>query len=1639
MICFRFNSFVKRAPHKNEGPSPLSISSENLAEVKAKKEAGTEALDVEGLVKKSNHLLDYYADSIAALPLSFQGTMKGSVLKYFRTSADQYDKDLERGLDKIEFEAYSTAMLERLQSILEEHAPTEAELAAKKEQQAALAEAQSLLGEAKETEIKDTTFDPSKLNTPEGLKGELEKYTAQSQDYRETASTLADRISGFRAAHQKFEAAKKTWGVFLRGGGSIFGWETAADVETEAMKQELEALKVEVARQMQELRKKQDSIQSYGHTLDAAGEDLRDPLLAERQTKLEQLEAQGVRAEDSQMRNQAEYERLEAQQDALYVKQSELIFFRDNMAYEHSLAQEAGAEASLRTEQLQEYAGHMDDTLSTIDEALNGDLPPEKRAAIEAKRAELMSYRQSVAQGMASLEQTVDSAKTAATALENSANQADVAQMGIEELLMTNVGPAIDTLDTTISELEALKIENGTELERIRAAYDAPLELINTVDKAVADEVLGNNLSNAQALFSLEQQEELLKNIEVTRPGLWDATGGLFLGKAGEGLGLISDGLDSLGEFMRESSKDTIFNIPVSFLAEVPVGVVSGLSDGAGELFHGLNVMISHPLDTLSGIGSLIGRSPVDGTWSFETAGHSWKELGKVLVAYEDFGDGHVGKGVGKVAFNVLLTATGIGAAETAWAKAGAAYSFARQAGTGVVMARALQVGTFAGEFAVKFGKNVTELVKAPLAKLGQLFKSLPELPQHLKGLFTKASVEASVLRIGELSASSLKAVKELAKALKQYLTTAKLPAGLREEFTLLADQLNYLEDYAKFNEEVGALMKADGGLTRAQAAQKVFRSHPEIATNAYRYEQLGQRLVTLRKANDLAIYGEELSAHSRDLGSISLYGDVMSYGEGSQMFKRHGLDTRFNVKTSAGRKAALEELARTVKGEELVKVTEWLGIEASYGTRLDDFNTLTRNLKKWRSEYFDKAAAMEDADFQAYMEKTGLTGEQILNDEQFEAVKRDFLQSKLDELFESTGISVEMDVVYMERTLYNSQSKMQKWSREGLSTATPDEIRTSLMRHVDQFAKGPNAVISTDAGRLIQRQLDDLIQAATEAGISQDDLLLLADDCANKIILQTIEATAQQMGDHGVRHISMNISKHVKIMEEYAAKKGIPFTAQERMQVIVAHINHDLGYTASIDRAGFTGTNAHPMIGAHYFERGPMNELFRRVFGETGYERVKSAVINHDGVEVLDLRGMNPAQMQDAAFMNGMKFADNMALFSYEKLPELFFVSPECTKILGQIEQAMQAGHPERVPVLQQQMRAQLLVMYRDGQISIHQTRSLLRAVDGVTDSMTTKGSLGMMAGHHADDFFHLPLEADDFTPVISMERGPAYKLIEEGLRKGDSARFDAGTRQYVKIMEDYAEKNHFDIYLDDELLFAGDGSGDLGAQFSRIKQGIKEGKTFSFKQGGKNKMHFQIGVSEHNAVSCAALQREFKFVTSPHQRRLFIEKGIRETELQLASVERRLGDAIDAATKRKLVNQHVVLQKDLRNLKDLEIVAEIAADAEALRSLQKLHEIRSLLAQGKGGLALQKTDRLLALFGETPEVSRVINVFNSSASVEAKQAALLEMITKCHDEIFTRHNVMGPGQRARVEAHLIEIYLGGQTASPALLAEAA
>ncbi|MBU1953375.1 hypothetical protein KKH03_00195, partial [Patescibacteria group bacterium] len=143
--------------------------------------------------------------------------------------------------------------------------------------------------------------------------------------------------------------------------------------------------------------------------------------------------------------------------------------------------------------------------------------------------------------------------------------------------------------------------------------------------------------------------------------------------------------------------------------------LVTGFVGGAAELVGGVGKIVGNPLGAIEGIGALLTINKNTGEiGDTGMAGQAWKGLGKALISYEEFEEGHVGTGLGKVGANILSLFIG-GGSGSAGEAAAAASRLARAekvlaAGekAGMLTGRVAEATTFMKVFGTEVGKKLT-------------------------------------------------------------------------------------------------------------------------------------------------------------------------------------------------------------------------------------------------------------------------------------------------------------------------------------------------------------------------------------------------------------------------------------------------------------------------------------------------------------------------------------------------------------------------------------------------------------------------------------------------------------------------------------------------------------------------------------------------------------------------------------------------------------------------------------------------------------------------------------------------------------------------------------------------------------------
>ncbi len=260
----------------------MSFKADDFEGMKEKKEKkAKEPLKVEDLVQRSNELLGKHEKRLKEFPPRFQAALHDEMVQFFRTSADHFDRDREQGLNAMEFEKYSQAMLEKLHGILEQYAP-EKEKAKEKSENAGKGLEDGVEEPMPEQELENVTLDSSKLGTPEGIQGELKKFDQQSKELVAEGHGLRLKIGRFQEIYQDYLKEKKGWDMFTRRFGT--------DEKTQQFEQKLNDFKKDLGEKLKALEIKKKELAEYARDqLNPAGDRLRHNQVTEREKLMEQF------------------------------------------------------------------------------------------------------------------------------------------------------------------------------------------------------------------------------------------------------------------------------------------------------------------------------------------------------------------------------------------------------------------------------------------------------------------------------------------------------------------------------------------------------------------------------------------------------------------------------------------------------------------------------------------------------------------------------------------------------------------------------------------------------------------------------------------------------------------------------------------------------------------------------------------------------------------------------------------------------------------------------------------------------------------------------------------------------------------------------------------------------------------------------------------------------------------------------------------------------------------------------------------------------------------------------------------------------------------------------------------------------
>lgn len=323
------------------------------------------------------------------------------------------------------------------------------------------------------------------------------------------------------------------------------------------------------------------------------------------------------------------------------------------------------------------------------------------------------------------------------------------------------------------------------------------------------------------------------------------------------------------------------------------------------------------------------------------------------------------------------------------------------------------------------------------------------------------------------------------------------------------------------------------------------------------------------------------------------------------------------------------------------------------------------------------------------------------------------------------------------------------------LSKETYDDIAANAHAHIDSLSDALNPTTE----RMLRDYVDTHTRQAVEAGLKDGSIKADAGTIDNlmrknvdKLVYQEIESRKRQLGDHGIRHVLGNVEMANQMLDD----PDLPQTSGlDRLMVAQAMVDHDMGYTAGVVTKSFEATKYHPQ----YSEKYAKAQGYEKVFGDKAKD-LHHMVATHSSTDV---------DWEGKPVLSAVRTADNISLFSKEKLPALFNDVPGAETELYKLQLARVDGTAkDRLP----KTKDNLNKLIDGSDLDPRHKTELHMAVDEV-GVLTPKFTVGMGAGK-IDNF-----DYKDGVMNVAIKSKPEREALN-GL-------FDLGDAQYGKFLGDY------------------------------------------------------------------------------------------------------------------------------------------------------------------------------------------------------------------------------------------------------------
>ena len=347
--------------------------------------------------------------------------------------------------------------------------------------------------------------------------------------------------------------------------------------------------------------------------------------------------------------------------------------------------------------------------------------------------------------------------------------------------------------------------------------------------------------------------------------------------------------------------------------------------------------------------------------------------------------------------------------------------------------------------------------------------------------------------------------------------------------------------------------------------------------------------------------------------------------------------------------------------------------------------------------------------------------------------------------------------------------------------------IATNLKSRLGTYS----ARLPEDVSERLDTELKNMLTELSESNFPYsgnpkdvEDYMTLALDAT---VYQEEQTWKRQLGDHGSRHIFDDLDTGRDMLNSIMDTIG-HVTKDDIAMFGAAAVFHDIGYTADAARLTIDATSYHSEYGQEYIKQN--RDVFDKMFGPERTDKLMEMIDHHQDSDIDWIK--DPVGTT-------LKAADNLGLFSPEKLPALFKYVPGANDILEKIHTGfLNSSGPEDFDTNKQSLRD--LVEKSDLRPNIK--TDLQSAVDEISP-LSGKFTLGMFAGEKLRPSF------DGETMHVPVKYSSQMKRLQE--------LFNMGQQQFTKLCDSYGATP--DQFRKGEVTFHGRG-GNLHVKVVGVPQ---------------------------------------------------------------------------------------------------------------------------------------------------------------------------------------------------------------------------